>query len=358
MKMKNYTESITIANAFREWCYTHLPRSREMSIHSQRAYKDALSLYVTYLNDVVKIKAESLSINSFTASKIENWMIWLKEERKCSATTCNHRLSCLRSFLNYLGTKDIRFIACEMEAKKVKKMRTPKKLPDEISQRAIANLFKVINQTSQKGRRDYTLFYLMYSIAARIDEILSLRIKNLHFENGADIGYIEVIEKGSKRRTPPILQDVGRVLKAYIRMFHGKNPDQDAFLFQSNRNTIYGNHKLTQGAIDKRIKLYSSQAHMVDSSIPEKMHCHHLRHARASHWLEQGLDLVSIQRLMGHSDINTTSQYIFISTGQKLQVLAKLEDPVVQKIGKKWHNPKVAKDLFEYMGIMKKLNKK
>ena len=68
--MKNYTESITIANAFREWCYTHLPRSREMSIHSQRAYKDALSLYVTYLNDVVKIKAESLSINSFTASFI------------------------------------------------------------------------------------------------------------------------------------------------------------------------------------------------------------------------------------------------------------------------------------------------
>lgn len=356
--MKNYTESITIASAFREWCHTHLPKSREMSVHSQRAYKDALSLYVTYLNDIVKITADTLSINSFSASIIENWMIWLKEERGCSSATCNHRLSCLRSFLNYLSTKDIRFLVCELEAKKVKKMRTPKKLPEEISQKAIANLFKVINQTSQKGRRDYTLFYLMYSIAARIDEILSLRIKDLHFERGSDIGYLEIIGKGSKRRTPPILQDVGRVLKAYIRMFHGNSPNQNAFLFQSNRNIISEDLKLTQSAIDKRIKLYSRLAHLTDSSIPEKMHCHHLRHARASHWLEQGLDLVSIQRLMGHADINTTSQYIFISTGQKLQVLTKLEDPVVQKVGKKWHNTRIARDLFEYMGITKKRNKK
>lgn len=353
--MKNYTESITIASAFREWCFTHMPKSREMSIHSQRAYKDALSLYVTYLNDVIGITADTLSVNSFSVSIIENWMLWLKEERGCSSATCNHRLSCLRSFLHYLSTRDVRFLVCELESKKVKKMRVPKSLPEEISQESIANLFKVIDQTTCKGRRDYTLLYLMYSIAARIDEILSLKIKDLHFEKGKDVGYLEVIGKGSKRRTPPILQDVGKVLKAYIRMFHGNMPNQNAFLFQSNRVSEYT--KLTQSAIDKRIKLYSSLAHAVDASIPDKMHCHHLRHARASHWLEQGLDLVSIQRLMGHADINTTSQYIFISTGQKLQVLAKLEDPVVRKLGKKWHTRKVAKDLFEYFGMKKKPNK-
>lgn len=355
--MRNYTESIAIASAFREWCHTYLPENREMSVHSQRAYNEALSLYVAYLNDVVKITVDALNVNCFSASTIENWILWLKEKRGCSPVTCNHRLSCLRSFLHYLSARDIRFLACELEARKVKKMRTPKTLPEEISQEAIANLFKVIDQTSPKGRRDYTLFYLMYSIAARIDEILSLKIKDLHFEKGVDTGYIEVTGKGSKRRTPPILQDVGKVLKAYIRMFHGDKPNQDAFLFQSNRVATSESLKLAQSAIDKRIKLYSSLAHAVDSSVPTKMHCHHLRHARASHWLEQGLDLVSIQRLMGHADINTTSQYISISTGQKLLVLAKLEDPVVQKIGKKWHTPKVAKDLFEYMGITKKQNK-
>lgn len=358
MTMKKNTESMTIANAFREWSYTHMPKSRELSANTQRAYQEALSLYVAYLSEVVNVTASSLSAASFSATIIEGWLLWLRTDRGCSPATCNHRLSCLRSFLSYLSTLDIRFIGCELESKKVKKMKTPKTLPEEISQESIATLFKSIDPSSKKGRRDFALFYLMYSIAARIDEILSLRIKHLHFEKGTDKGYLEVTGKGSKRRTPPILQDVGKVLKAYIHMFHGKNPNPESFLFQSNRTGEAEDKKLTQSAIDKRIKIYSVLAHAKDPSIPKKMHCHHLRHARASHWLEQGLDLVSIQRLMGHADINTTSQYIFISTGQKIQVLTKLEDPVVQKLGKKWHNTKVAKDLFEHMGMKKPSNKK
>lgn len=356
--MKQNTESIAIASAFREWSHTYLPKSREVSVHTQRAYNEALALYVLFLKEVKGVSPENLSAECFSILTIENWMLWLRGDRKCSPATCNHRLSCIKSFLRYLSSRDHRFLSTEMDAQKVKQMKSPKTLPEEISQDAIASLFKVIDQTSKKGRRDYTLFYLMYSIAARIDEILSLRIKDLHFEKNSEKGYMEIIGKGLKRRTPPILQDVGRVLKAYIRMFHGKEPNLDALLFQSNRFKEIGSQKLTQSAIDKRLKQYASQAHAIDPSVPERLHCHNLRHARASHWLEQGLDLVSIQRLMGHVDINTTSQYIFISTGQKQQVLAKLEDPVVQGIGKKWKNPKMAKDLFEYMGITSRPTKK
>lgn len=356
--MKQNTESIAIARAFREWSHTYLPKNREMSVHTQRAYNEALALYVSFLKEVRGVSPEKLSADSFSISTIESWMLWLREQRKCSPATCNHRLACLKSFLRYLSSCDHRFLLTEMNIKKVKQMKSPKTLPEEISQGAIASIFKVIDQTSQKGRRDYTLFYLMYSIAARIDEILSLRIRNLHFEKNSDKGYMEIIGKGSKRRTPPILQDVGRVLKAYIRMFHGKEPNQEALLFQSNRFKEIGSQKLTQSAVDKRLKHYASQAHAIDSSVPERLHCHNLRHARASHWLELGLDLVSIQRLMGHVDINTTSQYIFISTKQKHQVLAKLEDPVVQNVGKKWKNPKATKDLFDYLGISNKPAKK
>lgn len=349
---------MAIASAFREWTHTHMPKSRELSANTQRAYQEALSLYVEYLGEVVKTTASSLSADSFSASTIKGWMLWLRTDRACSPATCNHRLSCLRSFVSYLSTQDIRFITCELESKRVKKMKTPKTLPEEISQEALSNLFKAIDPSSKKGRRDYALFYLMYSIAARIDEILSLKIKHLHFEKGSDKGYLEITGKGNKRRTPPILQDVGKVLKAYITMSHGKTPNPESFLFQSNRTGEVEEQKLTQSAIDKRIKIYSALAHAKDPSLPEKMHCHHLRHARASHWLEQGLDLVSIQRLMGHANINTTSQYIFISTGQKLQVLSKLEDPVVQKLGKKWHNSKAAKNLFDHIGLRKPTNKK
>ena len=74
-------------------------------------------------------------------------------------------------------------------------------------------------------------------------------------------------------------------------------------------------------------------------------------HAQASHWLEQHRNIVAIQRLMGHSDINTTMRYIFVFTEQKNQAFATLEDDVIKDTGKKWKNIRKKKDLLEYLGL-------
>ncbi|WP_372776642.1 tyrosine-type recombinase/integrase [Mangrovibacterium sp.] len=81
------------------------------------------------------------------------------------------------------------------------------------------------------------------------------------------------------------------------------------------------------------------------------LHCHSLRHARASHWLEQGLSIVAIQRLMGHADINTTMRYIFVSTEQKNKALETLDDDVIKETGKKWKKISPKQSLLEYLGL-------
>ena len=99
--------------------------------------------------------------------------------------------------------------------------------------------------------------------------------------------------------------------------------------------------------------MYAIKANEIDKCVPRNLHCHSLRHARASHWLEQGLNIVAIQRLMGHADIRTTMRYIFVSVEQKNKALATLESKSTLKLEKKWKKLPKGQSLLEYVGLKK-----
>ncbi len=347
--MKKLTESLIIAKAMREWEKVYLPEIRALSPHTLRSYHEAITLYAIFMKNVKLIDCDNLAGDSFSIVHIQEWMLWLKSERSCSNSTCNQRLAGLKNFLNFLSKKDIRFVQMGMEAWEVKQMRYVKPAQVEITQEAIKTLFNVFDLKTKIGKRDFTLFYLIYSIGARIDEVLSLKISDIYLTQPNGKNYIAVLGKGAKRRSPPILKEVAKVLKGYIEMFHGKKPNPGDLLFFVHYDGR--KKKLTQEAVNKRLKIYAQKAHCINSEVPENLHCHQLRHARASHWLEQRLNIVAIQRLMGHSDINTTMRYIFVSTEQKNQALATLEDDVMKDTGKKWKNIRKKKDLLEYLGL-------
>lgn len=230
-------------------------------------------------------------------------------------------------------------------------MRKVKVVHEEITQKAIKSLFSVIRTDSRTGKRDLALFYLMYSIGARIDEILSVRICDLHLHEYPNPNYLTIIGKGYKCRTPPILKDVTKVLLRYIEVFHSYNFDSHDYLFYS----LYDGKKkkMSQEAINKRLKMYAIEANEIDKCVPCNLHCHSLRHARATHWLEQGLNIVAIQRLMGHADIRTTMRYIFVSVEQKNKALATLESTSTLKLKKKWKELPKGQSLLEYVGLKK-----
>ena len=81
------------------------------------------------------------------------------------------------------------------------------------------------------------------------------------------------------------------------------------------------------------------------------LHCHNLRSARATHWLEQGLNIVMIQKLLGHENINTTMRYLGISIAQKAKAIETLEDEVAKNATKKWKKVKKDSSLSEILGL-------
>lgn len=145
------------------------------------------------------------------------------------------------------------------------------------------------------------------------------------------------------------LPEVAKIIKAYINAFHGSAPNPVDFLFYSRYGG--GKKKLTQEAVDKRLKLYASIANKKCADLPKNLHCHSLRHARATHWLEDGLNIVMIQKLLGHEDIKTTMGYVGVSNEQKAKALETIEDDVAKKMAKKWKGIKKTDSLVDFLGL-------
>lgn len=123
--MKTQTEPVIIATAIHDWLGSYLPDVRANSTtNTLKTYREALTLYVRFLEDEKSVKPNNLSSGCFSRSYIQAWIIWLKGKRHSSNSTCNHRMLCLRSFIKYLRRRNIMFVQIEAEAYEIKAMRS------------------------------------------------------------------------------------------------------------------------------------------------------------------------------------------------------------------------------------------
>ncbi len=154
----------------------------------------------------------------------------------------------------------------------------------------------------------------------------------------ARIPNVYIIGKGNKIRTLYLLPKAVAHLKSYLKEFQGCNPDPDAYVFYSRNAGPCG--KMSQMAVSKRLKLHAETAHNSCVEVPLDFHAHQLRHAKASHWLEDGMNIVQISLLLGHEQLQTTMVYLDVTIEQKAKALATLEDENSRKVPKKWKDNK------------------
>ena len=208
-------------------------------------------MYLSFLESK-GVTPKSLSRSHFEKSYIEDWIIWLRDVRKCSNDTCNVRLSSIRVFVKYLSGLDIEYLYLLGESRTVRRKKPKSRLVKGLSREAVAAVLAVPNPSSLIGKRDLVFLSLLYSTAARLDEIRSLRIRHLHLD--ASKPYVILIGKGEKLRTAYLLPKIVRLLQLYIDAIHGNDPDPDAYLFYSR---VGGPHvRMSEAALDKRIKRF------------------------------------------------------------------------------------------------------
>jgi site-specific recombinase XerD len=333
---KSNLEAADIAKYISSFLCDYAPSQLTNSENTLRGYETTLTLYIGYLEDFCGISASSFSKKCFEQAMIEAWLKWLSLERGCSPETCNNRLSSLRSFIKYLASRGAKYLYLKSGADNVPLRKTAKKKLNGLTRDAVTAILAEPDQHTKTGARDLTLLTVLYGTAARIDEILSMKIKNLRLDSAKP--YVNIIGKGDKIRTLYLPPRAVAHLRQYICIFHGMNPAGNAFVFYSRNAGPDG--KMSQAAIRKMLRKYAAAAHEKCPDVPLDLHAHQFRHAKATHWLEDGVNIVQISFLLGHEQLDTTMRYLDITTEQEVAALSTLEEERHRNIRPKWNPDK------------------
>jgi len=330
--MKNNSEAIEFARIYHKWIdYSTIASS----LHTVRTYEFSFKLYIEFLEERKKIRTSSFCMtDNFSVDPIKEWLAWLSETRSCKSQSCNARFAAIRSFLKYAGEANIKYRHLYLEACCIPRLKESKRQVEAISKEAMKVLLQMPNPSSTTGFRDVVLFSFLYGTAARIDEVLSLKLKSLHLDS--DRAYAVIVGKGDKMRTLFIQKILANNIRLYIRKFHGEIPNPNSYLFFSRVGGLES--KLTQPAVNKRLKQYAKAANAICKDVPLDMHAHVFRHSCATHWLEDGMNIVQVSKLLGHASIATTMAYLSITIDMKTKAVMQLEDEQTRKLPKQWKN--------------------
>lgn len=330
-----------------DWITSYIPTLRTNSRHTTRNYRIAVSLYIAYLEEV-GFNETNFNTDCFSANRVNEWLKWLKEKRMCSNRTCNCRLASLKCLIKYFGIRNptYRYLYQDV-SDSVKHLKEPKCKVTGLTKEAVKAIFSIPDTKTAKGLRDLTLMELEYGTATRIDEVLSLKLSQIYLK--AEKPYITVIGKGSKIRSAYLMSGLVDTLKKYIKVFHGDKPEAEDFLFYSSWHGEKA--KLSQEAVRKRLKMYATKAHELCDDVPLDLHSHMWRHAKATHWLEDGINIVEISKLLGHESLETTMKYQDITSQQQLAALATIEEEKNASVVKLWKQPDAGniRDFFNFV---------
>lgn len=289
----------------RGWLTVHLPRARRLSPHTIRSYKTAINALLTYLDETQHLKLVDVSFEVISRATINGFTTWLLETRNMSPSSANQRLAAIKSFLSYCAGEDPALVAIWLDVKQARPVRTPTRAPDALSMPAVEALIRAPGQGRRRNVRDTTMILLMFDAAARVQEILDLAVADVDTTPGR--GRVTLTGKGRKTRVVPIMDKTGRHLDQYLSLFHSDRRDADALLFF----TIRGGRRypMSQDNVAYLLNKHAAAARAACPEIPERVHAHQLRHARAVQMLRAGVPLPHIKEFLGHANIATTGIY-------------------------------------------------
>ena len=303
-------------NLIHSFLCDYLPDKRKSSSNTIVSYKTALNLFLNFISKSHNIQLSEITFNHINSGMINMFVNEMEQSGNCDST-CNHRIVSIRSFFQYVSIMEPSLTYILNEFKKVPFKKTAKKTIEYMSERAVDILLSIPDITTEKGIRDQFLMIMLYDTGARIQELLSLKIKDICFEKNATV---RVIGKGNKKRSIPLMNQTVNHMKRYMNIFHPdlKKDDYVFYVVQKNQK-----QKMSDDNVRKLLNRYGKQARCVSLEVPEKIYPHLWRHSRAMHLYQHGMDLTLVSQWLGHSQLETTLIYAHADTEQKRKAIQK-----------------------------------
>ena len=291
-----------------------------VSKHTIRSYRDTFVHLIDFMDVVRGISVNKLMMKDFDRDIILAFLNWLEEKRNNSIATRNQRYAAIRSFCQFLERKDPTRLATwqSMRSIRIKKKKKP-----SVNYLTVETIRCILDQVSLKnrhGRRNLTILTLLYETGARVQELIDLTPASMRLEKPA---IVRLHGKGNKSRIVPLRDQMVEILRTYIEENH-------LLLASKKEHPLFFNssgHKLTGSGITYILRTYVVMARTTEPElIREKISPHCLRHSRAMHLLQAGVNLVYIRDLLGHVSIQTTEIYAKADSRFKREALEKASE--------------------------------
>lgn len=314
---------------------SYLPGSRNVSGNTILSYRDTFKILLTFMRDCKSTDPDKVSFKDLDHTTIEEFLAYLEDDLHCSASTRNQRLAALKSFFRFVQVERPDLLAECQAILTIKNKKSPKPVIDYLTGEETELLFQQPDTTTQKGRRDLALLTLMYDSAARVQEICDLKVSCISLKAPA---VIRLYGKGRKTRTVPLDAPCVEIVRKYMEENHlNRSEMTNTPLFFNSRR-----EKLSRSGVGYILTKYVEQANENGGHISEKITPHCLRHSKAMHMVEAGINLIYIRDFLGHESIETTQVYAKANPEARRKAIEKMESRTASASMPDWNeNPDI-----------------
>jgi site-specific recombinase XerD len=308
----------------------YLPGLRNVSPNTIKSYRDTFSLFLRYCRDIKKIPSEKFCLSHLKKPLAEDFLNWIEQERGCSISTRNQRLAAIHAFCKYLQYECPASMMTFQEILSVPIKKNHSSAFEYITLEGIRIILEQPDRKTNNGIRDLTLLALMYDTGARVQEVADICLCDVRLTSPATI---KLNGKGRKSRIVPLMSRTLAILEKYFEKFNLIASSTATNPLFSNRS----HEKLTRSGISHILAKYVELARNGNGEhIPKKVSPHTLRHSRAMHLLQSGVNLIYIRDLLGHTNIKTTEIYARADADMKRTALENASRPIIQHESSQW----------------------
>ena len=291
----------------------YLTAQRNVSPNTVLAYRDTLKLFFAFAATKLQKPVVELSMSDLSVDVVLSFLTHLEGERKNSISTRNARLATLRVFYGHVAARAPDELEVCQRVQRIPAKRAPKPEVNYLEPDEMNALLSGIGRASVEGRRDYALVAFAYQTGARVQEIVSLKARDLQLEPPAQV---RIWGKGRKERILPLWPKTALLLR---RLLQERNVDPRAAapVFVNIRG-----QSLTRWGVRHILRKYTAVAARTCPTLADKsVHPHVLRHTTAMHMLQSGSDPSAIRDVLGHASAETTWKYARINLDTKRKAI-------------------------------------
>ncbi|MBZ9685336.1 site-specific integrase [Clostridium estertheticum] len=286
----------------------YLPKTGGYSQNTISSYKDAFRLLFKFMDEIKGIRHYLIDYKHFTVELMEEFILWLEEERNYSASSRNQRHASISAYFKYASRREMDALSAFNRISAVPSKKTPSVAFPYFTVKEIGILLKVPDVSNRLGRRDQALLCLLYDSASRAQELCGVTVVDVRFGRPTRI---KLHGKGRKTREIPLTDECSKLIKQYIKSQKLDNEDSHAHpLFSSQTH-----EKMTTSCIRNIVEKYVGLARIKCPEMFREANYspHSFRHSKSVHMVEAGIQIIYIRDFLGHTTIQSTERYAKVS---------------------------------------------